>query len=282
MKTMKKRLATLVIILATVTGILPMIPSAKISAASVFNKKLQLNTTYNQYDITGDRVADSIYITQKYKNYYDEYTGMTIYINNVGYDIPCPDSDWYYFDAYCRLIRLKNGRVFLQVTSSGMDEADLYQSLYQFTGSKMKNVLRLNKTIKKSLGYVGTDVTKVKDNTITVKYQAMLGKLANTKFNLKYKYKDGKFVLTSNIGEITDRKYKSVNKTFTWYTTKGCTKKKSSSLKKGTKAKPVQIYIKQNGFTFKIKTKDGKTGWMKGNKKLNTNEIIFKGEMYAG
>lgn len=285
MKGMRKRLAMFVFMLASVAGILAVAPATKTSAATTYKKKLELGQEYTKYDITGDKKADKICINPKVKDaWYNQ--GLVIKINGVKYNIPCPEKYDYFYYTDIDLIRLKNGKTFLHVGTRYEDSDDPYQSIYEFTGSKMKNVLNLKKLTGKYGFHINTSVTKVKDNTITVKQTSQVPRLSHIEFSYSYKYSKGRWVLTSNVANISkymfDTNYRALKKNVTWYTGKGCTKKKSSSLKKGTKAKPVQIYLKSNGFAIKLKTKSGKTGWIKGGKKIDSNAIIFEGASFAG
>lgn len=285
MKRMKKSLSMFLFMLIAVAGVFVMAPAKKVAAAEAYIKKLPVNCDIKKYDITGDRKADKINIT--YSKYNKEewwYEELLIYINDRPYVIPFPKNDSFnnFSSVQCKLIKLKNGKAFLHMAAYGLDEYDCFQSIYQFTGKSMKNVLKMYKPMNK-FSITHSDVIKVKDNTITMRQLAgSLPKFGIVTYNFNFKYKDGKFVRTSDVGNVThymrSTGYKTISKNVTWYTGKGCTKKKSSSLKKGTKAKPVQIYLTSKGYAVKIKTKSGKMGWIKGTKSsgFTWNQAIFK------
>lgn len=72
-----------------------------------------------------------------------------------------------------------------------------------------------------------------------------------------------------------DEEYESL------YNSVSC-KKKVATVKAGTKAKAVKIYMTGKAFNIKLKTASGKTGWVKGARKFSDKSLLFKECFYAG
>ena len=50
--------------------------------------------------------------------------------------------------------------------------------------------------------------------------------------------------------------------------------KKKGKIKKGTKVKPIKVYMTDRKMYILLKTKSGKTGWVKGSKNINSNPLM--------
>ncbi|MDO4978308.1 MAG: hypothetical protein Q4E53_13735 [Eubacteriales bacterium] len=284
MKRHMKRRVAMLMIFTFVMGIASFAMTKNVSAAKAsLVKDLHLSGKYNSYDITGDGKADAFSLLGDNWDGWG-YNSMRLGVNGTSYAIPCSGYS-YFYDADFDLITLKNGKKFIHIRAWSDNEDDPYQSIYQLKGGKMVNVLKLATPVKKYGFHTNTSVIKVKDNTITVKQSTQVPKFGYIEFSYSYKYKNGKFIKTSSLAKITKNMFKTdyltVKKNVTWYASKACTKKKGT-LKANTKAKAVQIYMGSKSFAIKVKTKSGKTGWIKGSTKFDSNNVIFNEVFFAG
>ena len=113
--------------------------------------------------------------------------------------------------------------------------------------------------------------------------------MAGVEYKVNYTYKKGALKKTSSAYEITSSsytyrangKYGTMKNTKALYNSVSC-KKKVATVKAGTKAKAVKIYMTGKAFNIKIKTANGKTGWVKGSRKFSDKSLLFKECFYAG
>lgn len=250
--------------------------------------KLSLNQTYTKYDVTGDRKADTIKISNMKKEY-DVNTGIKVTINGkkVFYD---KTSCYYDLEAY--LCTLANGKVFLYLYNP-LDNGDAdYCSLYQYQKGKLECVINMNKFYGSSkLGYhTNGTIKSVSGNKITVEMYQQNYELGGLSVSYDYKYANGKLTKDGNVttnftcwaadsndGKLTARINMSV------YTRTNC-KSKAFTLQAGQKIEIKSIYCKSGKMLIKVKRlSDGKTGYIKCIKGNPKNGIApFSEIMYAG
>lgn len=248
---------------------------------------LKSGKIYTGYDITGDKKNDKIKIATP-KNKYGDYDTVKITVNKKTTTLK---NSWPAFGIKTKLVTLKNAKPYLWITGNAEDDDDPWQVLYQYKNGKMVKAVDFMDTVEKYGDHIGTTVVSVKDNTITVKQGFMSGAMGGVTYNVNYAYKNGALKKTASAYKITDAAYRYVGdkkiyygtmrNSKTLYSDVTCTKK-LGAVKKGTKAAAVKIYMTGKDINIKIKTKDGKIGWLKGSKKMNENKLLFKECFYAG
>lgn len=284
MKQMMKHKVALLVMFAFLTGIISLATTKQVEASNApIARNLKLNTSYYNYDITGDGMADRFRLYPRYRIDNYTYKGLRIQVNGISYEFPWAYSDDYFESASYDIVTLANGKVFVFLNVY-LDEDDICQSLYQYINGRFYLALDFVAPISFTL-HPETSIVDVRDNTITIKQSTQLPRIAYADLVYSYNYANGNFARTSNVAKIASYSYApsylKVKKSVTWYKNKEC-KKKKGTLKKSTYAKPVELYIGKKNISIKIKTKSGKTGWVKGPKRIKSSELIFQKVGFAG
>lgn len=255
------------------------VPTQKAEAATAGMTTLKPNKTYTSYDITGDGKKDKINITLG-KMQYGARTSLTVSVNGKKTTFK-----EYYYDAQIKLITLKNGKRYLWINGISDNDDDPFQALYKYSGGKMKKALDFSSKIEKFGNHTRTTVTKVSGNKVYVRQYLMSAPLGGVTFNYTYEYKKGSFVRTSNTADIKNvaglkNGYGTLKKAQSLYTSSSCTKK-SKTISKNTKVKPLKIYMNGTSISVYVKTKSGSSGWLKCSRNFS-NGPILKECFYAG
>ncbi len=266
---------------------LVLVPAQSVEAKSNINptkKTLKADKTYTSYDITGDNEADKIRINTYQID--DEWMcGGNVEINGKTCYTLDPADYFLWIDV--KLYTLKNGKNFLYIITTEYNDYATSAVLLQYKSGKLKTVVDFYKTVYK-FGTPTYDckVKKVSGNTMTLQFAINSYTTSGTKFQMKYKYKNGTLKRTSNKTSTFSLNFKrgkntfTTNKKLTVYSSP--TSKKTKTLAKGTKIKITQIYQKGSQMYMKYKTtKTKKTGWIKCYKKSHSKDI-FKKLYWAG
>lgn len=278
----RKRATVLIFLMAALFIAVPLSAEAKAS-----NKKLKVNQTYTQYDITGDKKADTLLVSGDWDEKYGGFVGYEVFVNGKsvlkkksGYGLD------YSIDV--RRLELKNGKTFLSIVPGTSNDDVPGAAVYQYQDDKLKQVIDLDAMSK--IGYHNSiGGIKVSGNKITVKYRVMSYSLGGISFSLDYQLKNGKMIQKTTDTRITDTLMHYRKKTY-WTANRSMKVMKSpggqkvTTLAKGKKVKIDRIYInaKHNKIYLHVKIKGGKSGWVKGLTKYPGSKILFKEVMYAG
>lgn len=278
----RKRAAVLIFLMAALFITVPLSAEAKAS-----NKKLKVNQTYTQYDITGDKKADTLLVSGDWDEEYEEFSGYKVYVN--GKNLLTKKNEYgpiYSLDI--RRLELKNGKTYLSIVPGTSNDDVPGAAVYQYKAGKLKQVINLDAMSK--IGYHNSiGGIKVSGNKITVKYRVMSYSLGGISFSLDYQLKNGKMIQKTTDTRITDTLVRYRKKTYwtanrSMKVTKSPGGKKVTMLTKGKKVKIDRIYInaKHNKIYLHVKIKGGKSGWVKGLTKYPGSKTLFKEVMYAG
>lgn len=280
-KYVKKMILGVVLVLAVLFAV-PRSVEAKASA-----KKLKVDKTYTQYDMTGDKKKDTFRVSGDAIDYgtYKEYKGYTVYLNGK----KVLSDTGYILDFTIYRLELKNGNVFVAIVPESNNGDVFGAAIYKYTGGKLKKLLDLYNMEK--IGY-HNNVSKisVSGNTIRVKHGVMSFALASIGFSLDYQYKGGKLVQKSTQTKLTESIVKLQKKTY-WTAKRSMTLlnkvggKKIAAITKGKKVKIDRIYLnaKHTQIYLHVKVKGGKSGWVKGLTKYPAyGKELFEEVMYAG
>lgn len=285
-KALRKYLFVAAICLCTA---LTMAPAHAKAAGKVKNPaivRLKPGKTYTKYDITGDKKKDKIKITLEKRDESDFIKQITVSVN--GKKIVKKGIGSFYYKT--SLVTLKNGKIYLWVKSSSEDADDTWGCLYQYCKGKLEKKLKFDGYVKKYYYHLSTDVVKVSGNTLTVKQSNMTSPLGEAVYKYDYKYENGKFHIVSRTAAIVKASYSYRTKS-SWgtlknnkmlYTSPSTSKSTGVAVTAGTKAKATSIYMCDKFISVKIKTADGKTGWLKCGKKFDESKLLFKECFYAG
>lgn len=279
---MKKRMTWLSIgfFVFALLGIFSMPAKAAQSGQSVYT--LKPGVTYKNYDVTGDKKADKIVIKRTKGSY--SYTGLKILINGkTAYSFSNKD----YYEFSVKLYTLKNKKPFLYIYASENDYDGPVCGLFRYSGGKLKQAVNFQTLYKDGCHQYG-EVTKVSENTLTIKGFAMSWALGPMTYTYQYKYGNGTLQRTSKTGKITSittttgSSWLTARKSINFYKSATATSK-SSTIKAGTKVKVTHCYTNGSNIRLKVKTKSGKVGWIKSPKKAPSNgRPYFKECFYAG
>lgn len=230
---------------------------------------LSLNTSYKEYDVTGDGKADTIRISHISSENGEWDVGLKVTIN--GKEVLC-NKKCYYYGIEAALYTLKNGKVYLYLYNPADDGDAYYCGLYQYKNGKLDCVLNMNKFYgSDKLGYhtYGT-VEAVSGNKLTVSIGQQNYELGGLSVCFDYVYSKGKLVKSAN----TTKNFKgwavdnnggklTANKNIKVYTSTKC-KTKAFTLNPGDRIKLKSIYCKSGKMLLKVqRIFDGKTGYIK-------------------
>lgn len=219
------------------------------------------NTTYTQYDITGDKKPDTIKIQATY-NGYGNGERIAVYINGRR----AFSKKMYFNYAEAQLITLKNGKPFLYLsTPADNDDADV-RGIFKYSKGTLKQVINGNRGFGKKIGYhFGADIKAVSGNKIVVTHRTMSYMAGSICSDFTYKYQNGTLKKTSattnlKVGTRKSNTYTAL-KNMKAYKNTTC-KTAKFTIKKGQKVKFLKVHVKGNTVRFQVKA-GGKIGWIK-------------------
>ena len=281
MRSMKKLMIAVSFCFAALLIANPM----KVQAKNPAIVNLKAGKTYKSYDVTGDKKNDVLKITTP-KNKYGNYSTVKITVNKKTTTL---NNSWDAFSISTKLVTLKNNKAYVWISGNAENDDDPWQVLYQYKNGRMVNAVDFMTVVGNYASHIGTAITGVNGNTIAVNQGAMTSALGGINYNLNYTYQNGVLKKTSSVYKIKDAsyyataksKYGTMRNTKAIYKDAACTKK-IDVIKKNTKAAAVKVYLTGKTINVKIKTKDGKIGWLKGTTQFKTNRLLFKECYYAG
>ncbi|HCT91254.1 MAG TPA: hypothetical protein DF613_07735 [Lachnospiraceae bacterium] len=279
----KKIMTGMLLVLAVMFAV-PCSVEAKASA-----KKLKVDKTYKNYDMTGDKKADTFRVSGDAVDHgtYKEYKGYEVYLNGE----KVLSDTGYILDITIYRLELKNGEVFAAIVPESNNGDVFGAAVYKYNNKehKLKKLLDLY-NMKKIGNHNNVSKISVSGNTIRVKHGVMSYSLASIGFSLDYQYKGGKLVQKSTQTKLTETTLKYQKKSY-WTAKRSMTLlnkvggKKIAAITKGKEIKIDKIYLnaKHTQIYLHVKVKGGRTGWVKGLTKYpGYNRELFEEVMYAG
>lgn len=246
----------------------------------------------SKYDIDNDGKKDKVsFKYTKNKGNKDAYASMKMTINNKTVTVKKKS---YFYKPVVTFIRTadKTGYIYINALSES-DHAEITK-VYRYQGGKITNEFSAMDMVNTFVDYstrVDASITGVKKNDFIVSASAQLKAAGITNFKyqifhmaeseaggydrVKDAVKASSLFMKSGSGKVT---WSPITKKTTLYSD-AATTKKSTTLKKGTQAKVVGVNITAfDKPVLKVKTKSGKTGWIKISKKTQ----LFKYAGFAG
>lgn len=278
-KIFNKWIAAAVFLLAI--GIFAAMPSP--AEAKAANNTLEVNKTYTQYDVTGDKKADTLRVSAPWNESYKMYDRYEVFINGKK-ALSAKDKG---YSINIRRLKLNNGKVYLAIVAI-VDNSDIPgAAIYQYKNGKLKKAIDLDAMDK--IGYHNSvSNISASGDQIGVTYHEMSHSLGFISFRLNYQYRNGKMVQKTTKPKLLQTSqakgaYWTANRSMSVLKAPGG--KKLTTLKPGKKAAIDRIYIntKHNKIYLHVKIKGGKAGWVKGLTKYPAGgNTLFKEVMYAG
>ena len=256
----------------------------KVYASKKGIQEIKPGKVYTMYDVTGDKIADSVKMTVKKNNKhkYDYSETMKISINN---SVALKITD----DAYnwsVKLLFINSDIAIFEISYMVASDDVALDSLFQYKNRKLESVYDLQKNT--SLGYTNNHylhLRKVVGNKI---HYRILTQFLTTggflSFDITVKYEYGKFKILQKSNEIKYEKARynkwTVNKKLKIYKKAG-SKKLLCVLKRNDKIKINAVVYKNQKIYFKIKNTKGEAGYLPATKDPS-RPFCFKETVYSG
>ena len=243
--------------------------------------------TYTQYDVTGDKKADQIYIWgKKYDSaFYQEHR---VYINGKCL-IDIKDGD---LGADAKILKFADGTTYLYLVL-WEDNGDGIHGIYQYKNGKMIKKAAPTDLLKNMGYHEFLNIEKIKGNTLFLTLGTYTNALGWLKFKVKYKCENNNLKVYGKTYEVkqyardskngsgvkSDRPYLTAARSLQAYKNESGSRK-SFLIKKGTKLKALKVHIEKRKITFYLMTKSGKKGWCVSPKKYGNPFVLDA--YYAG
>ena len=261
MKKTSKLFAAMILTLICAVGI-----GASAFAANPTSVTLKPGKTYKSYDITGDKMPDTIVISQKKHLYEGEdtgvYKGMRVLVN--GKQVYALND--FYFYLQTKLYTLDNGKPFLYIDATSDDYGVTACGLFRYQSGALKQVVDFHKVALKCGEGQGADV-KVKGNTFIADYGLETYSFSQARVRYYYKYTNGTLKRTSSIGSFWEIGFKTAPRSLTTRIKLTAYKSQTSDRKAFTipAGKSIRIdkcYWNKNYMRFRV-WYNGRYGWVK-------------------
>lgn len=250
--------------------------------AEAATTKLEVNNTYNQYDVTGDQVADKLNIQASYRNYF--YSNTEIYVN--GNKVYTDPANAYFIDL--QLITLENEAPFLFYYASG-ENGDGTAQILQYQNEEFVPVFDALELAGSFSGHFNAEIVQVDGNKVTLSLNMMSWSLgAGVRANVIYEYKDNTLQRTSKTAQIvkgpsTEQGYCTANRKIKVYKKAGSKKEKIYTIKENQKVILKKLWMNKGKMWIQVQNQKGESGWIPASKKpLEDGPGIFKEVFYAG
>lgn len=251
------------------------------NAADTANVTVKPDVVYSKYDVTGDGKADAIKVKIVDNKDEQESATMQLLVNDkmVFQQKREINPNW-----NVKLIKLANGKVFFDISSTISSDDDCKHNLYIYKNGKLNSVYDFQKYNNKYADYFFADIVKVSGDTLKTNVSAQFYTTGRIQYNLNLNYEEEKFKITSN---TFSPNYKAMSRKNKWTAERKITvykkagsKKVAYTLKKGDVVKLNKIIYKNNKIYFQVKKSKGKTGYIPAVKKYTGS--YFKEAQYAG
>lgn len=278
------RFRVICIALATISFIIAgaYLLKGKVSnAAETAHVVAEPDVVLSKSDVTGDGKPDNVKFTMVDNNDEKDSATMQVFVNGK---VVFQQKRNYSPIWKMSLIKLENGKVFFDISSTISSDDDCIHQLYLYKNNKLKSVYNFQRYFDKYADYYFADIVKVSGNTLKMSVYAQFYTTGSVWYNMNISYKDGVFKRTSS---KFDPNYKEMSRKNKWtaarkikvYKNVG-SKKIAYTLKKGNVVKLNKIICKNNKVYFQVKKSNGKTGYIPAAKKYNGS--YFKEAQYAG
>ena len=225
--------------------------------------------TFTSMDVDGNGTKDKVVVKAavKDKTYASK---IVIYVNNKKSGEK-KVNDYYLSDLICKMIKTRDGSIFLLVTGEVFDGDSVF-ALFQYQSGAFTCVLT-DETVIEAKDYIkhidsitykkGKDAASEKFVVRSVDTSNSLGQHVS---EVVYVIKDKKLVKKSKIYTTKLTYYKTLTAATAIKVFKSATSKDSAfSLKKGDKVKVTKIYDSAKSMRIYVKrVSDGKKGWIAG------------------
>lgn len=258
--------------------------------ASVY--KISATKGSAKYDIDKNGTKDKVsFKYTKNKDNKDAYASMKMTINGKTVTVA---KKGYFYKPTVTFMRTANNTGFIYINALSESDHVEINKVYRYQDGKITYIFNPTEAVDTFKDYstrVDASISGVKKNNFVVSVSAQLKASGIT--NFKYEFfkmadseagiyapvkdavKASSMFMKTGGGKVT---YSPTTKELTLYSD-AATTKKSTTLKKGTSAKVVGVNITAfDKPTLKVKTKSGKTGWIKVSKKTQ----LFKYAAFAG
>ena len=249
--------------------------------ADTLNVWLEPDNVY-QYDVDGDGTTDQVQITITDNEDKNESATMKVLVNEQTVFKQKREGGPYW---NVKLLRLKNGEVFFDISSTIMSDDACIHRLYSCEGDQLESVYDFQKSYDKYGDYYFVDIDKVSGNSLKTSVRAQFFTTGSICFGMNMKYEEGTFKRTSDSYSIN---YKEMSRKNKWTAQKKIkVYKKAGSgklaytLKKGNVIKINKVVYKKNKVYFQVKNSKGKTGYIAASKSIKSINS-FKEAQYAG
>ena len=248
----------------------PLLFSVEADAAKSRLVQLKPGQANRSFDITKDGKKDELLVQT-------EAEKLHLWVNDELYtwnwrDYPevFPIYDYVVqYKTQVHLYQLKNGKIFLGVSSTGDYDTNGFHMLYRYKSGEFIPVLNVNKVFAGDLAGMGHTATpkKVQKNTIIMKYSTGITSSAIYEFQVTYKPSGNKLKTTGSNYKITkviqayNKKKLKVATPFKLYKKAGG-KKTSYTAKAGDLLKPLQFRVKGKNAYILLENSRKQKGWV--------------------
>lgn len=231
--------------------------SVCVHAATPRMISLRQGRTYKQYDVTGDRKADRLKVTNSY------YYGTRVYVNGKIAFQRSYGSEWI---EKANIVILKNGKTFLYLQVNDGGDYSSTSFMLQYKSGRLKNVLNPTSDIWHNSGARWWfTLKKVSGNSVLLQISIRNPSLSWIDANVSYQYKNNKFVIKKRTVGVS---YYTWNRNKTQKTTRNLQLYRSATsgskagvLKKGVKGRVTKVYLGKKNIRFYVVGTNGKKGW---------------------
>lgn len=221
---------------------------------------------YTVGDLTGDGSEDTIKVKATAETAGGWYTDLKVYINDA---IVLSDGDFSstpgMFDA--EILTSDAGKSVLYLMSGYGSRVRPYHGLYTFGDGKLQTAVNFESLYPVGQGVNSTVSIKGETLTATIMQNGFYGYDPASDcfdYTVKYKWVENKLKRVSDTCKVTNSGWTSTSyRTYKLYKAPG-SKKVVTTVKKGTKAKGLQIRFVGSKCYMQVKTKSGKVGWYRG------------------
>ncbi len=277
-----KKLLSVILSLTLLLGVaaIPVTADAAVSLAAQTQQKqlikLKKNTTYKNYDVTGNGKANKFRYTVKKGTLKVKVDGKLTYT--------CSDTAKYTVN----LCTLSNGKVYLNIAEEYNTEDQQRQNrLFKWNSSqkKWKEAAVLMQLPSKRYQTVRSDISDVTGKAITVTYTSMNYVTGKFYWDRVYELQSGKIVtkrsnkMKANYQITTHKNSWKTSRRFNAYTKVNC-KKKAFRVKEGEKLEINRVYNNGKRMCLEVVRESGAKGWVNCPAKFHGYKYYFKNHAF--
>lgn len=252
-----------------------------VQGASTRNITLEPGKVY-QFDVDADGKNDKIKVTLTDNKDNKDSATMRVLVDNKRVFSQKRSNSPYW---KVKLLRLANGEVFFDISSTVMSDDHCIHRLYSCKGDKLKRVYDFQKFYNQYADYYFVEVERVSGNCLKTSVRAQFYTTGSIRFPMNLEYEDREFKRTSDSLSINYKEMSRINKwtaqkTVEVYQGAG-SEKCVYTLKKGNVIQINKVVYKNNKLYFQVKNSQGKTGYIPASKSVKSMNT-FKEAQFAG